>query len=301
MVIIGTIVIEVFVPLWTYANAARDVVLLCGALALIAFGIAIGRKVTAYRARIICLMHVFSGLVLLFALLYVMVAKRSPESFRVADVMLDSRVREDLDHDRAELSNQARLELAAGVIGANSDTVLSILRDHGHGPIGWAGYSARRVLTAGLSFRHLIALMSSGNGAPIVVHTFTVEDERGNLIARFQEGLVGQSDVSSNMSHDLLYASTSADIVAASRRLQAEVKRSQERTLRHMDSIIMRRTSLDVSHYIYFSAGIMTTIGSSDISPASRLTRYLVTFQAFVAVFFLGFALNVLWPRATTE
>lgn len=67
-------------------------------------------------------------------------------------------------------------------------------------------------------------------------------------------------------------------------------KREAEQT--QIERLLNDRGSMDLSHFIYFSVTITTTIGNADVTPNSTTTRYLVSLQSFLVVVFFGLLLN---------
>jgi hypothetical protein len=287
-------------PYWTYASAALAIVVVVCGFVLIGLGVILGTTNTSYRVRIFCLTSIFIGLVFLFGMLYAIIAARQPDAFRVSDALLDSRIREDIDREHREILYEGGMQFAATSIEANAPRVWLATHEHGSEPIGYRGYAGRCVLPGGVVFWHLIGVTSVGNSAPVYNEWFTVDDSTGQQLVKFAD-VSSFVDPRGEMNRDLLYSRTPTDVILAARKFARRVNEMQAASSRRMEDILRRRTHLDMSYYLYFSASVMTTVGSSDIAPANKLTRYLTIFQAFIAIFFIGFALNFLWPQMARE
>jgi len=283
-------------PYWTYASSAMAIaVVVCG-FVLIGLGLVLGTKNTSYRIRIFCLTSIFIGLVFQFAIIYAAIAARQPEAFRASDALLDSRVREDVEIERQQILYDGRMRFAATSIEANAQRVWQATHDYGARPVGYAGYAGRCVLPGGVVFWHLIGVTTVGNGSPVYNEVFAVDDSFGGQLVKFPS-VAAIVDPRGEMNHDLKNSRNPTDVVLAARKFERRVVEMQAAASRRIEDILRRRAHLDMSYYLYFSASVMTTVGSSDIAPANKLTRYLTTFQAFIAIFFVGFALNFLWPE----
>jgi hypothetical protein len=73
-------------------------------------------------------------------------------------------------------------------------------------------------------------------------------------------------------------------------------RRERDASLAILRSIAIRRPGLDKIDYWYFSTITMTTVGYGDILPNNSSSRLLVMGQILVGVFYLVFALQLLWP-----
>jgi hypothetical protein len=142
-------------------------------------------------------------------------------------------------------------------------------------------------------------MRASRGGGVDIRYAFRFQNAAGAVVAYMPPGAFNGADPfpETRLSMRLHDAETVADVRTALDKFVAVVEDRQNRTIRHMAGIAARTPELDISHYVYFSATVMTTIGSADITPARPGTRYLVTLQAFFAVFFLGYAVNLLWPH----
>ena len=294
-------------PMQTPSLFATIACILASALlASAAYGIG---KRGGYRFRVMCLAVLFLSLIVAFAGIYGLVAHFSPSAFRVDDTLLDLRVREDVTKDRAAITRDAKIVYAASVLEAESAAVYATLTAL---PVNRTA-TIDRQLRGGLIFRYteVVGVPRPGSNPdapgsePMDSVSYRVFDSDGQeLITYVAQGyrLFPTVDIVQNPSVQLgnafRRAENANDVAAAARQFGNSILKRQTATIAHMSAIVNRSAHLELSHYIYFSATIMTTIGSSDIMPAISLSRYMATCQALVAVFFLGFAINFLRPSA---
>jgi hypothetical protein len=64
---------------------------------------------------------------------------------------------------------------------------------------------------------------------------------------------------------------------------------------------IMEEAQWSFVDFCYFSTITMTTVGYGDILPNSARVRAWVTLQCIIGVFYVGFALSLLWPSPPTK
>lgn len=257
----------------------------------------------SYRGRVACLVVVFIALVLQFAIVHAVLGARNPESFNVADTLLDSRVREELAADRRSILRNANLLFAATMLEADAPAVYAALTDTTPFRRMAGGFGIRtssRTLSGGLAFRYTVEMtpVPDREGVASMRDEFSISSGDGQTVARFSSSAQPALALTPGelLARELLRADDAAAVARAARAFGHRIGVQQGRTVRHMHGIIRRDRQLDLSHYIYFSATVMTTIGTADLTPATSAARMLVTLQAFVAVFFLGFAINFLWP-----
>jgi hypothetical protein len=92
-------------------------------------------------------------------------------------------------------------------------------------------------------------------------------------------------------------ANTESEILDAFDTFDKKIESQKKILDEKIHNLMVNKANLNITHFIFFSASIMTTVGSNDITPNSSIARYIVILQSVVAIFFIGFALDFIWKN----
>jgi hypothetical protein len=78
------------------------------------------------------------------------------------------------------------------------------------------------------------------------------------------------------------------------------VRQERDQQMDHLEKLA-QGSRWEFGDFCYFSTVTMTTVGYGDILPNSRMTRIVTMVQCIFGVFYLTFALTLLWPSGDSE
>lgn len=257
-----------------------------------------------YKFKIAGLLSACLAIIMLFALVYSVIFWNVKGSFRLSNELLTENARDNYQTYNAQFLEATKEHYYFTLMRARPSVVRDVFDpssgvqkdDTGTG----VKFSKREPIGENelLEYVHFMTTLSQGQ--PVSTDNLFVLDAEGKRILYMvdKENTASlQLTEEQRLGHDLLGARTEAKIVEALDGLVrlAERERGENETAMHR--IVTLQPNLEVTHFIYFSAAVMTTVGSNDISPNSQATRMLVVLQSLSAVFFFGYALHFLWPE----
>jgi hypothetical protein len=75
------------------------------------------------------------------------------------------------------------------------------------------------------------------------------------------------------------------------------VNQEKEEDFQKLRDALSARRQWGFLDFLYFSTVTITTLGYGDIIPNTRIVRMITMSQTFVGVFFVAYAVSLLWPR----
>ena len=234
-----------------------------------------------------------------FAAVYAFIYIQSPSSFRVARDVLDETTRAQISARTNSIQAAIQRRYYVGLVSASADTLCRAINRPA------VRHGTREIREADVPL------------TPAVTFTFT--DENGMRRAGMQLEQYRETDISLKRNGADVWSmvpdlARTPEIDPERRLAQALANRCEaDRILTdcqsyqaalttqisHDDSevalLVARGAALDISHFVYLSGAIASTLGTADIVPNSSFTRYIVVLQGFVTVFLFGYALGKLW------
>ncbi|MCA1622145.1 MAG: potassium channel family protein [Acidobacteria bacterium] len=276
-----------------------------GAAGLLYAGWWLGHR-AAFKFKVACLLSMCLAIIVVFAMAYAVFFWNLPGSFRLSNELLTENMRDDYQAYNARFLEQTRHHYYLTLMRGQASVVHDVLTKREkitadrHASSGRIG--AREVLR----YSYTVSLLPSAdpNHPPRVrqEHSLSIMDAETNaLLFHFPD--VVELDVpvvhigEQRLMHRLVNAGTQAGVGEALADLVEAKQLERDESQAAMNRIVTLQPNLEMSHFVYFSAAVMTTVGSNDISPNNRSMRVLVVFQSLLAVFFFGYALHFLWPE----
>jgi Ion channel len=285
-------------PRWLAADLSGTVIGMLVALAVLRWAFSRGP-----RQKVVAVAVFYVAIMLLFGMIYHVLFHIAPEdSFVFADSIREGKAHQVfMGHYKEVLRLNDSLYLLS-IMDSRPQRSFEI-RKHAHvfDPGSLNSDDSLEQLTNECSVRFMLissATLPIANGVAI--------DLRGQGKRVFIGGPNSASGPSDIDFHTLAVkrvfaAETVEDFIAAERGLQVEIVQLRDEAISALRANVNKQTDWDYLDFCYFSAMTMTTVGYGDILPSSRLSRAFVLFHAVLSIFYIGFALSILWPTSTSD
>jgi len=289
--------------MFTQSLPFQVALLLVSVGSLITFAIKLGQT-RDKRRKVAAAFSLWIAMTLTFAAVYGTVYLLSPETFRVTRDFRDKTVRDQIDRNLPELRKLLQQRHVVELIAGSADRVAAAVtvpkqnRPFGKGVMRVK--DGRAQLTQGVTFEYYDEETEqfAAQGELTYSRHVVMSVERGDKAEwRISPSLLilPHPDPEQKFARALLDVKDKTHVERACARYESFLSGR----IRAVDTALSRAINaaapLEVSDFLLLSASISTTIGSADISPDSRATRYLVILHAFMTVFIFGYALEILW------
>jgi len=262
----------------------------------------LGRKGT-YKFRIGGLLSACLAIIMLFAVLYSLIFWNVSGSFRLSNELLTENVRDEYQQYSGRFLDLSREHYYLTLMRAQPSVVYDLIRA---GDVEDAVLAKPIGTREVLEYSHSVIVMQGASDKdPVYINeTYTLritDAENKSLLYQFPDVTNTGVEIvhlgKTGLVSALVTAKSEDAVVKALENLVSANERERNESQAAMNRIVTMQPNLEMTHFIYFSAAIMTTVGSNDISPNNQATRMFVVLQSLVAVFFFGYALHFLWPE----
>lgn len=246
------------------------------------------------RGRVIAIFFAWIAMTASFAVVYAVVYFNSPQSFRANRDLYDASVRSDLVALSPKLRDTLTRLYCVELLDGSAERI---------GPQLFHGRKSRQVnLTPDVTFFMSHEVHQRAGSDPknptltVTVRLLWKENNKrlDSMVHTYSALVVDPNNRFIDAMSDLRSVKAMHEAIASYRAFLQSHLASLDREAREL---LTKGISLDISHFIFMSSTISTTIGSADVMPNSEGARYLVVLQAFCSVFLFGYAANVLWTR----
>ena len=278
-------------PLITDSLAVQTEIVVAIVITLVIATVVVGKQGTT-RGKVLAIFAAWIAMTLAFGVLYALIYAHSPASFRASRDLYDQSARSELDALEPDLRETLR-ELYCVELLDGSAARLDVL-----------GFFSRTPRVARLTPDITFSVSTIIYQRPESDYTrsfpaarVTVEwTERGKPLVLFIHTYSAvEVDPRNRFVEAMGDTRKGADVRAAIAPFHAFLQQHIAKLDRRAAALLTGGIALDISHFVFMSGSISTTVGSADVTPNSPGTRLLVVIQAFCSVFLFGYAAQVLW------
>jgi hypothetical protein len=299
----GLFILVPFAITWIAGFIAQSLVvqgllLIVGVVLLLTVGWQLGRQVPR-RKKMAGVFCCWLAMTFMFAAFYAAIYHYSPLSFQLSRSLLrkDARIELDTASDNLRTSILRRhacdlLTSAADKVARTIDTPWRQSADSEE------RYSLQKI---GNNLRLTFADRLYEKLTPTSIPTRTVEillvsgEQQLLRLKSFGPYISSHPDDETRFLRSFMEAKTGEDVTNACSMYRQALTKMIAREDHKILGLLTDSPPLDIEEFVLLSTSISTTIGSADVQPGSKLSKYAVIVQAFLSVFMFGYAVEVLW------
>ncbi len=251
------------------------------------------------RKAILGLISIFFLVIVVFAFVYQRIYSNDGFSaFSLNDNLINAKVKQDLNRHIEEINKIERQTAVFNLIKNDFDSIKYFHSKLSHAKVG-DRYDFSLSPTISLSWMKKVAIYyskDSERGPALVKHekeqillklyndtieiTSTIFDSSKSELSHFRNLLADPKERISEKQVATILTS-----------LRDESKKHSSYLSNTLNGIV----ELDFSHFIYLSTSIMTTLGTNEIYPSNWKTRIVISIQAILSLFLIGYGLDLIW------
>jgi len=267
----------------------------------------------SFRTKVFCLVTIFFSLTILFALIYMSVYygnKSKTLAFKVSNEIISEEANNELQRNTLLYLDYEKQQALATVFKLRAAEFYSEWRNIHIDSIGTLhlckNYARQIKLTKNFTLLYTVkaylyvidvqkpyikgcdvSSILSINDGESALFALPAEDKKFDLIIHAKNRLFDK----------LRMLESEKDLTDAIDTYMTDLETQKNVAEDKIHDIIIQKANLNITHFIFFSASIMTTVGSNDITPNSSFARYVVIIQSVVAIFFIAFAIDFIWKN----